>query len=121
MPRQRVDSLMRRSPRHALPRSDSPGPCAPNLPWEASASWHEDMIADSAAFAQRARLFDLVVLGRSTCAIGQPTSRTIEHALLHAGRPVLVVPSSALAKLGDIVVVAWNDTPEASRALSVAL
>lgn len=107
--------------RHALPRSDSPEPCAPNLPWEASASWHEDMIADSAAFAQRARLFDLIVLGRSTCAIGQPTSRTIEHALLHAGRPVLVVSSSALAKLGDIVVVAWNDTPEASRALSAAL
>jgi nucleotide-binding universal stress UspA family protein len=107
--------------RYALPRRGSAPLGALSGQWEASASWREDMAADSTAFAQRARLFDLIVLGRSTRAIGQPSGRTIEQALLHAGRPVLVVPSSALAKLGDIAVVAWNDTPEASRALSAAM
>ncbi|HEX7969250.1 MAG TPA: universal stress protein, partial [Stellaceae bacterium] len=102
--------------RHALPLGD-----AAASSWEASASWREATGLDTAAVARRARLFDLVVVGRSSRAVREPSSMTIERTLLTAGRPVLVAASTALEKLGDIVAVAWNDTPEASRALGAAL
>jgi nucleotide-binding universal stress UspA family protein len=108
--------------RHALTLCDAPFP--ENMPTalsEASASWREEIGFSPAAVARRARLFDLVVLGRSGRVVRERSGTTIEDTLLGAGRPVLVAASTALDKLGDRVAVAWNDTPEASRALSAAM
>lgn len=87
----------------------------------ASASWRQESGSDTLAVARRARLFDLVVLGRSSRAVRQPSSATVERTLLEAGRPVLVVGTPALDKLGDAIALAWNDSPQASRALSAAV
>ena len=71
--------------------------------------------------ANRARFFDLVVLGRSERAIGQPYTDTIEQVLTSAGRPVLLAPADLPATVGNTVAIAWNGSPEAVRALSASL
>jgi nucleotide-binding universal stress UspA family protein len=108
--------------RHGLPLCNAPPPDhAPATAATASACWREEVGFSPAAVTRRARLFDLVVLGRSGRVVREHSSTTIEDTLLGAGRPVLVAASSALDKLGDAVAIAWNDTPEASRALSAAM
>lgn len=87
----------------------------------ASARWREDSGLDTGAIGRRARLFDLIVLGRSSRAVRQLSSATIERALLEGGRPVLVAESRALDRLGETIALAWNDSPQAARALSAAL
>lgn len=108
--------------RHALAHSEAVlVDNASSPPREASASWRSETKFDTTALARRARLFDLVVLGRSGRAVREPFGTTIEHTLLEAGRPVLVAASTALEKLGDTIALAWNDTPESARALAAAM
>lgn len=65
-----------------------------------------------------ARYADLLVVGQPS-----PDGEGIaEHVVLQAGRPVLVLPYSAAASgLGRRVMVAWNASREATRALTDAL
>ena len=106
--------------RHGLPLIDAERRSSVSI-WGASACWRQETGLDTRAVARRARLFDLVVLGRSSRAVRQASSLTVEHTLLEAGRPVLVVGAPALEKLGDAIALAWNDTAQASRALSAAM
>lgn len=70
----------------------------------------------------RARAADMVVLGRGRGQRGDAASMATLHAvLLHGGRPVLVAPQEAPSLIGQRVVVAWNGSAEAARALSGAL
>jgi nucleotide-binding universal stress UspA family protein len=107
--------------RHELPiydRSPSPGSV-----WShrASAGWREDKGYSPTAVASRARLFDLLVLGRSGRVVDQPYSDSIEQALLASGRPVLIAPAKPPSVLGATIAVAWNDTPESAKALAAAM
>ncbi len=45
----------------------------------------------------------------------------LERVVMESGRPVLILPKYAAIYSGDRVVVAWNDTREATRAVSDAL
>jgi nucleotide-binding universal stress UspA family protein len=88
--------------------------------WDSSATWREETGFAPAAVARRGRLFDLVILGRSGRVLGEPCGTTIKDTVIAVGRPVLAASSTVLDKLGDSIAVAWNDTPEASRALAAA-
>lgn len=87
----------------------------------ASASWREEMGYSATAIANRARLFDLLVLGRSGRIVDQPHSEAIEEALLTSGRPVLIAPAEPPKVLGESIAVAWNDSPECAKALAAAM
>jgi nucleotide-binding universal stress UspA family protein len=87
----------------------------------ASCSWRQEEGDAASLVAQRARFFDLVVLGRSERVGRAPHSDTIEETLGSSGRPVLVVPSVAPPALGRSIAVAWNGSDEAVRALAAAL
>ena len=90
--------------------------------------WRADIGANdvqvSRAVVLRAREMDLVVLGQLDpgSADGSVPEALIEHTVLHSGRPVLVVPySGRFDALGRRIVVAWNASREASRAVHDAL
>ena len=52
--------------------------------------------------AERARFFDLVVLGRSSRVVDEPSSNTIEAVLARSGRPVLLAPAETPADMANL-------------------
>src|SRR5262249_52861061 len=70
--------------------------------------------------AELGRSADLLIIGRRTDDPGVSVD-TIETALFGSGRPVLISPAAALAALPETIVIAWKATPEAARAVGVAM
>lgn len=97
-------------PQMAVPKDDGPSAC-----------WREETGYAPGLVAQRARFFDLVVLGRSERVVREPSSNTIEETLARSGRPILLAPAQCPANIGYVVALAWNGSPQAVRALSVSL
>lgn len=86
--------------------------------------WHqsEGMVADSVA--REARYVDLAVV--TQVDVHQPplgTRRVVpQEVLLASGRPVLVVPhTGSFEKLGGHVLIGWNGSSEAARAVNDAM
>lgn len=68
------------------------------------------------------RLFDLVVLGQTDPGGDSPVPRVLpEDVVQQLGRPVLVVPYIGDFTTFDHVMIAWNGTREAARALHDAM
>ncbi|GIZ50533.1 universal stress protein [Noviherbaspirillum aridicola] len=70
------------------------------------------------------RYADLVVLGQDDPGEPLPTvgGKFAEYVSLHCGCPVLIVPhSGAVRAVGDSVLVAWNASAQATRALHAAI
>lgn len=76
-----------------------------------------------AEMALHARYADLVVLGQADPEGVQASANAVIEAVLFAsGRPVLLVPyAGRFDSLGERVLVGWNATREATRALHDAL
>jgi nucleotide-binding universal stress UspA family protein len=87
----------------------------------ASAAWREDTGYAPLLVSQRARFFDLLVLGRSDRVVERPHTDTVEEALLHSGRPILLAPAQPPAVVGEKIAVGWNGSTEAVKALAVSL
>jgi nucleotide-binding universal stress UspA family protein len=87
----------------------------------ASCAWRQEAGYAPTLVAERARFFDLVVLGRSERVLRAPHSDTIEQTLENSARPVLVAPSKAPTEIGRSIAVAWNGSVESVRALAAAL
>jgi len=70
-----------------------------------------------------ARLADIIVVSQWNPGIDPATDEPLVDSLvIHAGRPVLVVPYiGARAAIGRRVLVAWNNSREAARAVADAL
>lgn len=88
---------------------------------EASGAWREEKGHASIMVAQRARFFDLAVLGRSERVMDRPHTDAIEEVLARSGRPVLLAPATPPAALGEAIAVGWDGSPEAVRAIAAAL
>jgi len=66
----------------------------------------------------QARYADLVVVGQPT----ESRPEMVDHLLLAAGRPILLVPRfGAFPEVGTRVLVAWDESREAARAVNDAL
>ena len=87
----------------------------------ASAGWRAETGDPSELVAERARFFDLVVLGRSSRVVDEPSSNTIETVLARSGRPILLAPAAPVTTVGQNVAIAWNGSPQAVRALAASL
>jgi nucleotide-binding universal stress UspA family protein len=94
---------------------DTPAPVA-----GVTASWHEEKDDAPQRLLRLARHNDLVVMGRSKAANGLPPD-IIETLLLNSGRPILLAPAKAPARLTGTIMVCWRETPDAARALGAAL
>jgi nucleotide-binding universal stress UspA family protein len=86
-----------------------------------SAGWRDEIGDASVVVARRGRFFDLIVLGRSDRVAKEPHSDTVEEVLMRSGRPVLLAPSEPPPRIGSVVALAWNGSPQAVRALAAGL
>jgi nucleotide-binding universal stress UspA family protein len=84
-----------------------------------SASWRMEAANGEEPFITRARLHDLVVMGRFTHPNGLPPD-LLRLVLLRCGRPIMIAATSA-PRAFHTLMVAWNDTREAARALTAAM
>ena len=85
--------------------------------WRVSTEYPNDVAPDAARFV------DLVIAGQFDA--NDPESfvanQFLEHLLLEAGRPVLVVPyTGSFASIGSHVMLAWDQSREAARAAADA-
>lgn len=86
-----------------------------------SVGWRSETGDPAHLVAERARFFDLIVLGRSSRVVDEPSSNTIEAVLARSGRPVLLAPAAPAPIVGQHVAIAWNGSPQAVRALAASL
>jgi nucleotide-binding universal stress UspA family protein len=109
--------------RHSLPLRQEPPPSGLGVAElrQPSLAWHEETGYAPARVAARARLFDLLVLGRSGRVTDEPFGDAVEEVLLESGRPVLLAPAEVPKAIGDHIALAWNNSAEAARVLAAAM
>jgi nucleotide-binding universal stress UspA family protein len=108
---------------HGLPLKSEPPvlKAGETLAPEATAGWREETGFAGDLIPRRARLFDLVVLGRSERVVDQPHTDVLEDTVMRCGRPVLLAPAQVPKDLGVTVAIAWNASAEAARAVAGAM
>lgn len=102
-----------------------------NTAFERLAGEHSEAVAGrlievvglpSEAMAVEGRLSDLVVLIKPDASKGYAQMSAIEAAARESGRPVLVLPAARAAEAYfDRIVIAWDGSLEASRAVTAAM
>lgn len=90
------------------------------------ASWEQRLVEDDAehALLLESRYADLIVLSRGAAARARFRLGTDlpEYVVLHSTRPVLLVPADyGQEAVGRNIVVGWNGSMEATRAVTAAL
>ncbi len=63
---------------------------------------------------------DMIVVSRPQ-ANGKKAKKFMLSALLNSAKPVLVLPQEAPVSIGKRICIAWNQSPEAARAVSAAM
>ena len=84
------------------------------------ARWVESEASGIGVFGQRARVFDLTVVGRPMPGMMTPAMNTLETVLFESGRPILIAPPRTPAAIGRHIVIAWNGGTETARAIAFA-
>jgi nucleotide-binding universal stress UspA family protein len=84
-----------------------------------TASFREEKDTAIERLTLHARHSDLVVLGRAKQTQGLSPD-TLEHLVLNCGRPVLVAATAAPQTLTGTVMVCWNESGNAARAVAAA-
>lgn len=90
----------------------------------ALAEWRQPQDEALRALRVSARYADLIVMGQrdAAAADARVPAGLIEDVVLSGGRPVLIVPyAGRFASVGARVLVAWNASREAARAITDAL
>jgi nucleotide-binding universal stress UspA family protein len=62
--------------------------------------------------------YDLLVVPRPIAGADGGTEELVNAALFYTGRPVLIAPPEPPEKIGAKVLLAWNRSPQAARALA---
>jgi nucleotide-binding universal stress UspA family protein len=86
--------------------------------------WHILPDGDSAALIELAKSVDLTITGQRSRSSGSDGAARFrpEDIVLAAGRPVLVVPyAGTFEAVGKRILIAWDGTREANRALNDAM
>jgi nucleotide-binding universal stress UspA family protein len=106
---------------HGLTLQSTPSAAKSGVAEVASAEFYEETGDPAELVPALARLSDLVVLGQSGRVVDRPFSDTLEQTVMNGGRPVLLSPAQPLVTVGETIAIAWNDSPQAARAVSGAL
>lgn len=88
----------------------------------ANGDWHDAGQAGSARLIALTRTADLIILGQTSRDVRPGPPWRPDEILVGCGRPVLMVPyAGTFTELGRRVLVAWDGSREASRALNDSL
>ncbi|MGE5503146.1 MAG: universal stress protein [Actinomycetota bacterium] len=102
--------------RHGVPVKDVPPAEGLSTEWLDVTGREEEVVA------RRGRLADLVVIGRPDAEDEIPSLMTLNAALMESGRPLLLIPpGEPVEGFGRRVVIAWNGSAEAGRAVAAAM
>jgi nucleotide-binding universal stress UspA family protein len=99
----------------------------PARPATVSAEFRAEKGQETELLARHGRLTDIIVIARPQAEQALDlVAIAVEDALFSAGRPVLLVPGNATAQhleqmLSGSVIISWNGTIEASRAVHAAI
>jgi nucleotide-binding universal stress UspA family protein len=115
----RQSSELKRLFETAAMRAGAPIQSAPAAFARLSASWQEMTGFESELVGRLGRVFDLTVIARR--GPRGSSHDTVQAALLDTGRPMLLAPPTVPQSLGDTVLLAWNASPQAARAVASAL
>ncbi|MEG3617789.1 universal stress protein [Magnetovibrio sp. PR-2] len=84
--------------------------------------WRETIGREDEVVAARGRLADMIVTMRPDENASPMRALTLQTALFECGRPVLVLPPKAIIQdIGSHIAIAWNGTPQATRAVQGAM
>lgn len=100
--------------RHSIEKSDAPKPGL-------SSSWHIDEVITDVELGSISRIFDFTVIGRPNPGLSAPRVGTVEAVLFEGGRPVIIAPPTAPKEVGKNILLSWNGSTEAARAVSFAM
>ncbi len=87
----------------------------PSFGWTGESAFGESQIGSYA------RIFDCSVLGRPGAERGDPRMATAETVLFESGKPIILAPPKVPEKMGETVVIAWNNSVETARASAMAM
>lgn len=99
-----------------IPLADKP-PAEERL----TSSWSKIAGSGESVIARRGRLFDLVMLRRPDIGEDDHAIPSVNAAVMHTGRPLLLVPPGIPTVIGRHVAIAWNGSSEAIRAVNAAM
>jgi nucleotide-binding universal stress UspA family protein len=87
-----------------------------------SAQWHVETGDESRWMVAYGMTADLIVASRGSPGDDAVARSTLEALLLETGRPLLI-PSASVPKaaMADTVAIAWKPTPQAARAVALAM
>ena len=86
-----------------------------------TAEWQAASGRTEKVLAEKARTYDLLISNASGEAAGEQIVNAIEVALFDAGRPVMVVPREVPKSIGRHVMIGWNRSANAARAVTAAM
>jgi nucleotide-binding universal stress UspA family protein len=86
-----------------------------------SGQWREITGGAEVVLTAQGRVADLIVLSGVHASGHAHRQRMFEVALLHVGRPLLLVPEQAPAAIGGTIALAWNGSTESARAVAGAM
>lgn len=87
-----------------------------------TASWQEETGVEAEIVGRIGGAYDLIVIGRrQEGEFGGLSRTTAEAALLGTGRAVLLAPPEPPRAIGESVLIGWNRSVQAARALRNAL
>ena len=94
---------------------------APRFGTRSLALWHEMVGTPARVLGIVGPVSDMAVVSRPKRKSAGRARAFLLAALLHSGKPALVVPQRRLASIGKTVVIAWNQSAEAAMAVTAAL
>ncbi len=101
---------------HSIDVSDDPADSGhPTVSWQVAVGRGAEVVG------QVGGAFDLVVVSLPTVEPGQPSRETLEAAVFNTCRPVLLAPASLPKSLGRSIVIGWNRSVQAGRAVFAAM
>ena len=92
----------------------------PRINLEKGAIWQEKVGTPDRIMAITGPVSDLIVVSR-TASKGKVDRMFMLAALLHSGRPVLIMPPGKTGVPGKRIAIAWNQSPEAARVVSACM
>lgn len=88
---------------------------------KASASFRTETGVEDESIRIAGRVADLVLMARPQGQLATSQRLVLEAALIDTGRPLMVVPPKAPAKIGSNVAIAWNGSVQAAHAVEAAM
>lgn len=93
----------------------------PTLGATRTAQWFEMVGSLDKLFSIVGPTSDVCIVSRPKATATGPGADFLLAALLETGKPVIVLPQSRIRSFGKRVVIAWNQSIEAARAVSASL